>query len=241
VPKLTHIAKFIAAIALPALLGADASQERAQYEAKCLDGDTTACFHAGRGYMRGKESQIDYASALKYLQKACDGDGIAAGAACWNIAHIYSYDREGIARDDVKRFEYQKLACDRGWTISCSQLGGLYKHGIGHPQDASKALFYYAKACDDNNAAGGCYYLMEMYKNGDGVEKNITKANQLNIKICEFSGKLCGEAAKLYEYGIDVDKNAQKALEFYKKGCEKDDEKCNKFGIFRTTIKSFFN
>ncbi|WP_154461376.1 tetratricopeptide repeat protein [Helicobacter pylori] len=52
-------------------------------------------------------------------------------------------------------------------------------------QDFSKARKYFEKACDLNNGRG-CSSLGSLYKDGQGVEKNLTKAAYFYSKACEM-------------------------------------------------------
>ncbi|GAA8842706.1 hypothetical protein HpRN169_01200 [Helicobacter pylori] len=52
-------------------------------------------------------------------------------------------------------------------------------------QDFSKAKGYFEKACGLNNGRG-CNGLGVLYQNGQGVEKNLTKAAYLYSRACEL-------------------------------------------------------
>ncbi|MGL2774302.1 sel1 repeat family protein [Helicobacter pylori] len=63
-------------------------------------------------------------------------------------------------------------------------------------QDFSKAKGYFEKACDLNNG-GGCNGLGVLYKDGQGVEKNLTKAAYFYIKACKLGDRKACEMLKL--------------------------------------------
>ncbi len=56
-------------------------------------------------------------------------------------------------------------------------------------QDFSKARKYFERACGLNNG-GGCGALGVLYKDGQGVEKNLTKAAYFYSKACEMLKEL---------------------------------------------------
>ena len=76
------------------------------------------------------------------------------------------------------------------------------------------------KACDSGNMRG-CFNLGVMYTNGDGVEKDFSKAAQLFKKACDGGDMLgCVKLGIMYADGDGVEKNEQKAAELYKKACD---------------------
>ncbi|MCC0753210.1 sel1 repeat family protein [Helicobacter pylori] len=59
------------------------------------------------------------------------------------------------------------------------------------------------------------------YENGEGVEKNSTKAAQFCSKACNLNNSWgCGYLGFLYEYGQGVEKDLKKAAYFYSKACK---------------------
>ncbi len=61
-------------------------------------------------------------------------------------------------------------------------------------QDFSKARKYFEKACDLKY--GGCGALAVLYINGQGVEKNLTKADQYISKACKLGDQEACEVLK---------------------------------------------
>ncbi|GAA7370258.1 hypothetical protein MM0343_02420 [Helicobacter pylori] len=62
-------------------------------------------------------------------------------------------------------------------------------------QDFSKAKGYFEKVCDLNNG-GGCGNLGVLYQNGQGVEKDLTKAAQFYSKACKLGSQKACEILK---------------------------------------------
>ncbi|WQS36161.1 sel1 repeat family protein [Helicobacter pylori] len=62
-------------------------------------------------------------------------------------------------------------------------------------QDFSKARKYFERACGLNNGRG-CNNLGVLYRDGQGVEKNLTKADQYISKACKLGDQEACEALK---------------------------------------------
>ncbi|GAA8805581.1 hypothetical protein VN1316_04980 [Helicobacter pylori] len=62
-------------------------------------------------------------------------------------------------------------------------------------QDFSKAKGYFEKACDLNNG-GGCNGLGVLYKDGQGVEKDLIKAAYFYSKACKLGNQKACEVLK---------------------------------------------
>lgn len=87
-------------------------------------------------------------------------------------------------------------------------------------QDFSKARKYFEKACDLNNG-GGCNGLGVLYKDGQGVEKNLIKAAYFYSKACELKeGDGCGALGGLYYNGDGVKQDFKKAAALFEKACK---------------------
>ncbi|GAA9354082.1 hypothetical protein HpHA251_02390 [Helicobacter pylori] len=60
-----------------------------------------------------------------------------------------------------------------------------------------------------------------LYSNGQGVEKNLTKAAQFYSKACELKeGDGCGALGALYYNGDGVKQDFKKAVALFKKACK---------------------
>ncbi|GAA6870696.1 hypothetical protein HpHNI57_03480 [Helicobacter pylori] len=62
-------------------------------------------------------------------------------------------------------------------------------------QDFSKARKYFEKACDLKDGLG-CAALGDLYYDGEGVEKNLTKAAYFYSKACKLGYKKACEMLK---------------------------------------------
>ena len=93
-------------------------------------------------------------------------------------------------------------------------------------------IFVAKKACDGGNMLG-CTNLGVMYTNGNGVEKDFSKAVQLFKKACDGGVMLgCNYLGAMYADGNGVEKNEQKAVELYKKACDGGNmDGCRNLGV----------
>ncbi len=68
---------------------------------------------------------------------------------------------------------------------------------------------------------GGCNGLGVLYKDGQGVEKNLTKAAYFYSKACELKeGDGCGALGGLYYNGDGVKQDSKKAVVLFEKACK---------------------
>ncbi len=87
-------------------------------------------------------------------------------------------------------------------------------------QDFSKARKYFERACGLNNG-GGCSNLGVLYKDGQGVEKNLTKVAYFYSKACELKdGWGCSFLGGLYYNGDGVKQDSKKAAALFEKACK---------------------
>ncbi len=68
---------------------------------------------------------------------------------------------------------------------------------------------------------GGCGALGVLYKDGQGVEKNLTKAAYFYTKACELKdGWGCSFLGVLYYNGDGVKQDSKKAVALFEKACK---------------------
>ncbi len=64
-----------------------------------------------------------------------------------------------------------------------------------------------------------------LYQNGQGVEKDLTKASYFYSKACELKeGDGCGALGGLYYNGDGVKQDFKKAVALFKKACKLGDQ-----------------
>ncbi len=93
-------------------------------------------------------------------------------------------------QSNIRRgLEYLNMATDQSYNRSLTQLGDLLRIGQVPSKDENgvygrvkifdvKKCFYFFKSASDNGDSHGMFVVATMYKNGEGVEQNISKAKQ---------------------------------------------------------------
>ncbi|MFP6206081.1 tetratricopeptide repeat protein [Helicobacter pylori] len=99
---------------------------------------------------------------------------------------MLSYDKQ----DFSKARKYFEKACELKDGGGCFNLGELYLE-----KDSKKAVALFEKSCD-LNISRGCGALGVLYYNGQGVEKNLTKAAQYISKACKLGDQKACEVLK---------------------------------------------
>jgi TPR repeat protein len=169
------------------------------------------------------------ADGIAYLQKRCDDGHIrSCGALAANYAS--GFGAGSTDEKNLQAIKYFKLVCEQGSGNSCVSLSNVYRMNL---KDLKNAKFYKKKAlqvyqnsakvyqqkCDQKDAEA-CAELALLYKEGDGVAKNLKKAMSLLEKSCDLnSGLGCGQLATIL---MEKDE-PQKAIALFKKGYELND------------------
>ena len=153
----------------------------------------------------GNGIERDYAKAAYWLEKAAESGAEITDDLCLQLGEVYRWGEYGIEADPAKSAVwYLKLAekgdlSAMGKLASCyfiledkenallwegraaeggdpdemCSLGAMY-HDYG---DLENALIWYNKAAEKNDSFALCA-IGEMYLNGEGVEKDLTKAEE---------------------------------------------------------------
>jgi len=168
----------------------------------------TACFALG-------------ASELETLEKECNDGNMES---CLRAALQYE--------DNTKTLKLLEKTCDGGYEPSCLVMSIRMMQ-----ENPKKGIEYHEKRCDAGDATY-CGLLGSMYSDGDGVEKDISKAIIYHDKACNLGQKLsalsCSMLAEMYRKGDGVKINLMKAAVYDKKGCDIADElaSCYNFALF---------
>ena len=175
-----------------------------QYLMKAADGGNAKCMNKiGLMYYYGTYVEKAYAKALEWYKKSGEA---GFPRAYGNVAYYYEYveqnDKEGFAW-----YEKGALAGD----AYCQYMAGvrLENGAEGVAQDYFKAYYWYTRSAEQD-CARAYYYLGCMYKNGNGVPKDLNKALEYFKKGAELGDKQAKEEleipVKVEEKRVEVTK-----------------------------------
>jgi TPR repeat protein len=126
---------------------------------------------------------------------------------------------------DTKKqvFALFRRGADREDSTSMRNIGFLYRHGHGVPQDYVKAREWYEKAAD-KGSAGALRDLGRLYANGQGVTQDYVKARELFEKAAaKNDARAMRDLGALLANGLGAAQDYIKAREWYEKAAAKDD------------------
>lgn len=129
-----------------------------------------------------------------------------------------------------KRLENYATAKDRyrkaaalGNDRAQNQLGIMYDHGRGVPEDDAKAVFWYRQAAERGNAWGQ-HNLGYMYEYGLAVPKDYKRAGYWYKKAADQgNARAKYRLGHLYEHGLGVPQDYAKALRWYQQAASLGD------------------
>ena len=147
-------------------------------------------FDAKNAYDNG-----DYKQAQRYFDFNCTRKS-AHEKSCFYLAKMYEDNK--VVRSEFDKNTASNLyakACSLKFAPACNNLGVKYQYGEnGVRIDKSYATELYEQACNLGDKEYGCTNAGIMYKYGDGVFRDKTKAFELLKKGCiAGSEKACRE------------------------------------------------
>ncbi|KFM69405.1 Sel1 repeat-containing protein 1-like protein, partial [Stegodyphus mimosarum] len=162
------------------------------YKSNCDERNyARSCFKYGNYCYLGKGIEKDVLSAFNYYKKACSLDSAEACLHCGVM--LTTKDKSAkdiITRDYVEGLKYLEKSCAGGNATACYFASSLYITGAeGIPKNRTKASELSRLACDGRNVYA-CMNLSQMYREGDGVEKDEEKANLYKERAREIRGDL---------------------------------------------------
>jgi len=125
---------------------------------------------------------------------------------------------------DTKKqvFALFQRGADREDSTSMRNIGFLYRHGHGVPQDYVKAREWYEKAAA-KGSAGALRDLGRLYANGQGVEQDYVKAREWFEKAAaKNDADALRDLGALHTNGLGVAQDYIKAREWFEKAAAKD-------------------
>ena len=131
----------------------------------------------------------DPEKALRYLEKACDGN---SAGACGNAGLLYQNGLEGtcIKKDISKSMDLFQKACELGAKNGCFNLSIVYLTGAsGIPKDMAKAFDMSVRSCNMGHS-WACANVSRMYSLGEGIARNPREAERFKKRAQELHQEL---------------------------------------------------
>jgi uncharacterized protein len=157
----------------------------ARLDEACAAKELDACRHgyyAATQPIRKKNGKGIVPMALSFLERSCDMSNPDAG--CTELAEALMSGTY-VARDAKRGGELAIRLCDAG-KPTCRLAGDAFEHGVGAPQDATKAVAAYTKACDISDARA-CQELARLTRIGKGTKKDPAQADRLMQRAEELA------------------------------------------------------
>lgn len=173
---------------------------------------------AGNILSEGILTAMDDAGALRLFSAAADKGYVPAYR---NLASVY-VNRDGVAKDYGKAFDYSMKGAALGDAISMANVGQIYMEPEYPDNDPVKAKEWFEKAAAAGSSRG-FLGLAVMYINGAGVDTDYTKATEYLTKALEVmkyhdnTGDCERILGMVYLYGLGTEPNPDKAEELLKK------------------------
>lgn len=194
------------------------------YRTNCDDfGYAKSCLKFGHYSFLGKgktssAEKGDPKQAFQYYTRGCE----LKDADCCLHSGLIMVSKTKPAlfeRDVTKGMENLTKSCQMENGTACFYLSGMYISGVLKNDDAKKsanpdpseflvqkdmkkAFEFATRACELNNVFA-CANLSQMYKKGDGIEKNDIKADLFKKKALEMQEQLKKQQAELkFQQGL---------------------------------------
>lgn len=143
-------------------------------------GDNKAAYQLAQNYDTGNGVPVDKSKAVYWLQKAADLGNV------WALSDLgVRYNRgEGVQKNPQKAFELYQRGAEKGDFAAMYNLGLIYSR-LDNTKDRPVpinyplAISWYEKSIKAQPEQCATNDLGFLYAQGNGVEKNQTKANEL--------------------------------------------------------------
>ncbi len=146
---------------------------------------------------------------LTALSQRGDRKALGKLGACYFLG-------DGVTENQNKAFELLNQAADKGDGLACVILGWCYYSGEGVTKDLAKTDFLFNLATKDENAdIDTLEELANIFRNGIGVQKYISKSNQLLRRVNQIkrNEKLINSTQLQKAYTSTYPKNSKNIVE----------------------------
>lgn len=189
------------------------------YKKAASHGLSNAMNNLGNRYRYGEGVLVNYKNAIYWYRKAAK-EGL--GYSQTNLGIMYQKGL-GVKVSPKKAMEWFLKASEQGYGRSEDYIADSYKYGIMTEVNYAQALFWYEKAISHKNMPSLIEY-GKLYFNGNGVEKNISKADDIFKQAYTFFYEQANNTknafawlhlSKMYEEGLYVEQSISKMIEMY--------------------------
>ena len=183
------------------------------YEMAAFEGESAKAFgELGIAYYFGRgDKDVDYDKAREYFERALkEGEE----EYLYPLGRIY-YDEEQY--DKAMEYYLQAAANDNEYqSLAEDDIGDMYRNGNGVKRNLKKAIEWYKKGAEHDNANSMCS-LGHMYESGEGVEKDSVQAAHWTLLAAKQGDVTAMENMGYhYENGIGVEQDYIAAMAWHK-------------------------
>jgi hypothetical protein len=203
---------------------------------RCMAGDLQRCRQLGDMYANGNGVAQDYARAAALYERVCEA-GVAE--VCNTLGQIYEHV-PGFESETTRVPGLYERACTAGSANGCLNFGLVQ----ASREEFEQAAILFERACL-GAANAGCHELAGMYRNGEGVQKDVVHAVTLYEQACNADYvDSCLTLSALCTEGTEVERNTARAAQYdatalriYDEGCQAGTERdCRERDRLKTRI-----
>jgi TPR repeat protein len=162
-------------------------------------------------------SPEDAAGDLAEAARACDR---GSAVDCNALGLVYLEGRSGAPVLVPRAAELFEHGCDLRLPAACTNLGFLFREGIGVPKDAVRAIGLLTRGCD-GSAWDACKLLGDIY--AEGEHEDLPLAFKVVERACGAGHQpSCVSAGSMLWLGKGVPKDTVRAASLLEKACGAD-------------------
>jgi len=148
-----------------------------------------SCFKYGNYSFVGKGgAKLDHKKAVEYYDKGCS---LKYPEACLHAGLMRTSANSQLEKDQKTAYTNFDAGCSMNNSMCCFYVSGMFIAGVKDlfTRDMEKAFQYSVKACHLGNMYA-CSNLSQMYKKGEGVDKNDKKAEEYRSMATEMQDQV---------------------------------------------------
>ncbi|MDG1478640.1 MAG: hypothetical protein P8R54_03575 [Myxococcota bacterium] len=193
-------------------LSRDEAAIAAQYEQACKKGFPSACYW--------EEWAGDMVKAEAYFSRKCTAEPLACVVLGWSQTRVDG-ELSQWAPDAAAGVKAFSRACKEAYAPGCTELGALYRAGVGVEADPVRAAALLEEGCKAEDW-WGCHQLAEMHWSGEVVTPDLTTAARLSQIGCSHDiPQSCASLGQALESGTGIPRDMLAAVPLYQQTCER--------------------